>query len=163
MLGPINLGGFTQDGRAAVRYQQINGSAQRRVGADARVPVRAAALQPDGDVRGAAGLALDGIGLRQHLFDERNAFGHGFGGATRVLDVEHAQGFALAQAALGQPGLDLVGLTTQPDHQHARKVGVGGIARQRALQKLQAQAFTVHAAARAVREGNHAIDVGEVF
>jgi hypothetical protein len=47
-------------------------------------------LQANGEVRGATGLALDGIGLRQHLVDEFDALGHGLGGTPSVLDAEHA-------------------------------------------------------------------------
>jgi hypothetical protein len=35
MLGAIDLGRLAQDGRAAMRHQQIHCRAQRRVGADA--------------------------------------------------------------------------------------------------------------------------------
>ena len=120
-------------------------------------------MQAYGDVRGAAGFALDGIRLRQHFLDQHNALGNGLGRAAGVLDAEDAQGFALAQAAVGQPGVDLVGLAAQSHHQHAGEVGVGGIAGQRALQNLQPQAVTVHAATRAVRERDHAVHVGEIL
>jgi hypothetical protein len=160
VLGAVDLGRLAQDGGAAVRHQQVHRGAQRRVGADAAVAVRAAALQADGDVRRAAGFALHRIGLRQHLLDQRNAFFHRLACAAGVLDVEDLAGFAFAQAAVGQPGVDLVGLAAQAHHQHAPEVGMGGIAGQRALQDLHAHALGVHAAAGAVGQRHHAVDMG---
>ena len=163
VFGAIDFRGFAQDGRAAVRHQQIYRRAQCRVGTDTGVTVRAAALQSDGDVCGAAGFAPDRVGLGQHVLDQRNAFGDGFGCAARVLDAECAQCFAFAQAAVGQPGIDLVGLAAQPHHQHAGKIDVGGVAGQRALQYLHANAFAVHAATRAVRQRDDTVHVGKIL
>ena len=146
-----------------MRHQQIDRHAQRRVRADARITVGAAALQADGDVRGAAGLALDCVGLRQHVVDQRNAFRDSFRGAARVLNAEDAQRVAFTQTAVGQPGVDLIRLATESDHQHACEIGVGRVTRQRALQNLHAGAFGVHAAAGAVRQRDHTIDIREFF
>ena len=100
MLRAINFGGFTQDGGAAVGHQQIHRSAQRRVGADARVAVRAAALQAHRDVLCTARLARIGVGFRQHFLHKCNAFFDGLARAPTVLDVEHFEVFASAQTAV---------------------------------------------------------------
>ena len=133
MLGAINFRGFTQDGRATVLNQQVDGRAQCRVGADAGVAIRAAALQTNGDVFCAARLAFDLIGTWQHFFNEGNAFFNRQARTTRVLNVEHLKRIAFAQTAVRQPGFELIGLTAQAHHHHAPKVGVRGIACQGAL------------------------------
>ena len=163
VLGAVNLGCFAQDGGTAVSHQQVHRCAQCRVGTDAGVTVGAAALQADGDVRSAAGLALDGVSARQHLLNECNAFVHRLARAAAVLDVEDAKVLAFFERAVRQPGIDLVGLAAQADHQHASKVDVGGVAGQSALQNFHAQAITVHAAAGAVCQRHHAVHVGKVF
>ena len=157
----IDLGGFTQDSSTAVGHQNVHRRAQRGVGADAGVTVRPTTLQTDGDVGRAAGFTLHGIGAGQHLVDEANAFFHRLAGAAGVLDVEGAEVVALRQMARREPGVDLVGLTAQAHHQHCRKVGVGGVPGQRALQDLHAHTFGVHAAACAVGERNDAVHVRE--
>ena len=133
MFSAINFGRFTENGRAAMLHQQINGRTQSRVGADARVAVRAAALQAHGDVFGAARLALDLIGARQHFLNECDAFFYGQASAAGVLNVEHLQGIAFSQTAVRKPGVELVGFAAQAHHHHAPKVGVCGIACQGAL------------------------------
>ena len=142
-------------------HQNVHRRAQRGVGADAGVTVRAATLQADGDVGCAAGFTLHGIGAGQHLVDEANAFFHRLAGAAGVLDVEGAEVVTLRQVAGREPGVDLVGLAAQAHHQHCRKVGVGGVPGQRALQDLHAHTFGVHAAACAVGERNDAVHVRE--
>ena len=133
VLSAVNLGCFAQDGGTAVSHQQVHRCAQGRVGTDAGVAVRAAALQADGDVRSAAGLALDSVGTRQHLLNEGNAFVHRLARAAAVLDVEDPKVLAFFERAVRQPGIDLVGLAAQAHHQHAGKVDVGGITGQCAL------------------------------
>ena len=133
VLGAVNLGCFAQDGGTAVSHQQVHRCAQGRVGTDAGVTVGAAALQADGDMRSAAGLALDSVGAWQHLLNEGNAFVHRLARAAAVLDVEDPKVLAFFERAVRQPGIDLVGLAAQAHHQHAGKVDVGGIAGQCAL------------------------------
>jgi hypothetical protein len=161
VLSAIDFRRLRQYRRAAVRHQQINRCAQSRVGADAGIAVRTTTLQANGDVCRAARLALHIIGAGQHGVDEGYAFFYGFGGAAGVLDVEHLEVVAFRQVAAAQPGFDLVALTAQAHHQRAPEVDVGGIASQGALQNLHTQARIIHAAAGAVRQRDHAIDVGE--
>eukprot|EP01136_Pigoraptor_vietnamica_P022749 Opistho-1_new@6175 len=138
VLGAVDLGRLAEDGRAAMRHQQVDRRAQRRVRADARVAVGAAALQPDGDVRRAARFALHRVGARQHLVDERHALLDRLARAARVLDVEGAEVLPFGQVSGREPSVDLVGFAAQPHHQHAREVRVRGVARERALQDLHA-------------------------
>src|SRR6218665_502921 len=161
VLGAVHLGRLAEDGAAAMRHQQVHRRAQRRVGADARVAVGAAALQPDRDVRRAARLALDGVGARQHRLDHPPPLVYHPPRAALLLDVEAVQVLAFDQLARGQPAADLVGLAAQPDEQHAGAVRVPGVAGERAREKLHAQALLVHAAAAAVGQRDHAVDVGK--
>ena len=162
VLCAVNFGRFAQDGGAAMRHQQVDRRAQGRVGADARITVRAAALQADRDVGHAAWHTLRQIDGGQHGLDQLDALGHGQAGAAAVLDVEGLQRAALGQAAVRQPRSELVGLAAQTHRQHAGEIGVGGVARHGALQHLHPQTFGVHAATRAVGERNHAIHMGKV-
>ena len=138
MFCAINLWGFAEDGGAAVCHQQVYRCTQGGVGADARITVRAAALQSHGDVGDAARLALGEIGCGQHGGDQSYALGHREAGAAAVLDIESLQHAALFQATVRQPRLQLIGFATQAHRQHTGEIGVGGVTRQGALQHLHA-------------------------
>ena len=56
---------------------------------------------------------------------------------------------------------DLVRLAAEADHEHASEVRVTRVARERAPEHLHALAMRVHSAARAVRERDHAVDIGK--
>jgi hypothetical protein len=56
---------------------------------------------------------------------------------------------------------DLVRLAAQADDQHAGEIRMARVAAERAPQKLHAVAMGVHAAAGAVRQGNHAVHAGK--
>ena len=56
---------------------------------------------------------------------------------------------------------DLVRLAAESDDQHAGEVGMARIAAERAAQDRHAVALRVHAAAAAVRQRDHAVDVGK--
>ena len=58
MLGAIDFRRFGEDAGAAMLDQDIDGRAQRRIGGDAGIAVRAAALQRHDQFGGVAGLAL---------------------------------------------------------------------------------------------------------
>ncbi len=107
-------------------------------------------------------LALDAVGLLQQALDDLHAARHRLGGAAGVLDAEGLQARAFGQALLRHQALDLVGLAAQADHQHGGEVGVLGITAQRAAQHQQLLAIAGRGAARAVRECDHAVDVGVV-
>ena len=97
------------------------------------VAVRPAALQADGDVRSAAWFALDRVGAWQHGLDQRNTFGNSFARAPRILNIENAKVIAFSKRTVRQPCIDLIRLAAQANHEYRRKIGMGGIARQRAL------------------------------
>ena len=57
VLGAVDLGRLGQHGGAAVAHEVVDGGAERRVGGDAGVAVRAAALQGERQLAGGDGLA----------------------------------------------------------------------------------------------------------
>ena len=143
-------------------HQQIDCSAQRGVGADARIPVAATALQAHGQVAQGHGLARRAVRLGQHGFDQCHAFVNRLARAACVLDVEGGQLHVFLQTFLRDQACDLVGLAAQAHHQHGRKVGVLGVAAQGAAQHMQFFAIAGGGASHAVGQRDHAIDVGKV-
>ena len=81
--------------------------------------------------------------------------------AAGVLDAERAQQRAFLQVLRAEQRADLVRLAAEADDQHAGEVGVPRVAAERAPQELHALAVRVHAAAGAVRQRDHAVDVGK--
>ena len=143
-------------------HHAVHRGTERRVGADAGVAVAAAALQAYRQVAGRHRLALHAVGVRQHALDQFDPARHRLGGAAGVLDAEGLQVGAFLQPLLGDQALDLVGLAAQADDEHGGEVGVARIAAQRAPQHAQFLARAVGGAAHAVRQRDHAVDVGEV-
>jgi hypothetical protein len=86
----------------------------------------------------------------QRLFDR-------FARAAGFLDVEMA--FSRSDTLLAIEG-ELVDLAAEPDHQHAAKIRMAGVAGQRAVQHHHAVAGGAHPAALAVNDGNEAVDAG---
>ena len=72
-------------------HHQVAGRAERRVGRDARIAVRAAALQRDRQLAGRHRLARDAVRLGQHLAHEGDAGLHRLARAADLLDVHVAQ------------------------------------------------------------------------
>ena len=143
-------------------HHQVHRGAQRRIGADAGVAVRAAALQPDHQVTGADGAARGLVRQRQHLAQRRDPGSDGFARAAFVLYGQRLDQPGRARAQGLHQRRELVDFAAQADQQHAGKVGMVGIAAQRALQQRETFARTRHAAAAAMRDGHHAVDVGVV-
>ena len=159
MLRAVDLGRLGEDAGAPVAHQDVAGGAQRRIGGDARIGVRAAALQRQRDLRGGDRLTLRRVGLGQHLAD------HGLGpldGLPRAAGALHRHG-AEVRPALDLIGveqeIDLIDLAAQADHQHAGEIGMAGIAPERALQGGEAVAAIGHAAAGAMGQRDDAIDI----
>ena len=73
MLGAVDLRRLGQHRGAAVLDQQVDGRAERRIGGDAGIAVRAAALQRQHDLGGRTRLALRARGDRQHRLDPLDA------------------------------------------------------------------------------------------
>ena len=87
MFGAVDFRRFRQDGGAAMAHQQIDRGAQRRIGRDARIAVRTAALQREqsgGWPARVSRLILFGFG--QDRLDAGDAFAHRFHGAAFFLD-----------------------------------------------------------------------------
>src|SRR6266849_9430152 len=70
MFGAVGLRRLRQNDRAAVPYQEIAGSAQRRIGGDAGIAVGAAALQRHRQLAGRDLLTLDVVGIGERLAHE---------------------------------------------------------------------------------------------
>ena len=159
MFATIDLGRLRQDRATAVAHQPVDRRTERRVGADARITVRAAALQAHGDVARAHRLALDAVGFLQQALDELHTARHRLCGAPGVLDAEGMQARTFGQTLLRHQALNLVGLAAEPDHQHRGEVGMLGIATQRAAQHQQLFAVAGGGAALSVGQRDDAVDV----
>jgi hypothetical protein len=144
-----------------VAHQQVGSSAERRVGGDAGIAVRAAALQADGDVRRGYRLALRLVDLRQQIADARDALGDGLPGAAGLLDRHGLEQAALVELLGAHDAADLRRLAAQPDHDHRGEVGMARIAGDGAAEHVHAVALARHAAAGLVGECDDAVDVGE--
>ena len=162
MLGAIDFRRLRQDGGAAVAHQNIGRSAQRRIGGDARIAVRAAALQRQHQFRCRHRFASCEIGGRQHVADHLDAGRDRLAGAAHILDRHGAEGVALGHPVGFLPAADLEHLAAETHHQHAGHVGIGRVAPLGALQDVVALALVVHGAAGAVHERDDAVDIGIV-
>ena len=157
VLGAIGFGRLRQDHRAAVPHHEIAGDAKRRVGRDAGIAVRAAALQ--GDVE---------LARRNRLRDAPHSLRPAPRGRSRCpastvlrvppmrLDVHVAD--PVGQALLPQQAADLVHLAAEPDHDDMREIRMPRVAGERAAQEVQRFARR-HAAAGLVRERDYAVHV----
>ncbi|MNO73563.1 hypothetical protein D3C76_645350 [compost metagenome] len=161
MFGAIDLWGLGKNRGATGRHQAIHRIAQRRVGGDARVTVRATALQADDQVARTDRFALHLVRLGQQGLDLLNATGDGFRGAADALDGKRAQLVAGREPLGLEQAFDLVGFTAQADDQHRGKVGVNGVASERAAQQAQGFAAGVHGATGAVGQRHDTVDVRE--
>ena len=163
MLGAVDLRCLAEHRRAALFDQQVGGVAERRVGGDAGVAVRTAALQRQHQFRHRHRLALHGVGVGEHLLDHLDAALDGLARSARRLDRHGAEHLVLFQVVI----LDQIGnlhhLAAEADHQRADQVGVLGIAPFGTLHHLEAfRAAAGHAAAGSHDEGHDAVDVGIV-
>ena len=146
-----------------MRHQQVARIAQRRVRRDPRIPVRAAALHPHHQMLHAGGRAHRLVRLHRHLAQHRDAPLDGPPRAAGLLDRHVAEVAILPQPLLAHQIRHLQHLAAQPHQQDAREIRVARITRQRAEQRVIAFVLARHAAARAMHDGHHAIDIGEVI
>ena len=163
MLGAVDLRRLGEHRGAAVLDQHVGGDAERRIGGDAGIAVRAAALQREHDFRGGAGLALGARHDRQHRLDALNPLGDGLPGAAGRLDGHGLEVIALDQAVFFLHAVDLKHLAAEPDHDGGAEVGVGGVAPLGPAQHVEAFAVSGKPAAGAVHEGDRAVDAGIIL
>src|SRR4051812_12303326 len=159
MLGAISLRRLRQDHGAAVTYDEIAGRTQRRIGGNAGIAIRAAALQRHGQFADRNGLAPDLVGLRECLAHEGDAGFHRLAGAADLLDVHRAQ--AAGELLLLHQAADLVHLAAEAEHDDVGEVHMPRIATERAAEQRQGLVLR-HAAAGLMGQRNHAVDIGEV-
>ena len=124
VLGPVDLGRLRQDRGAAVPHQQIGRGPERRIGRDARIAVRAAALQRQHQFGRRQGLAPGRVGGRHHVAQPRHTGLDGLPGAAGLLDRHGLEVFALREAVFALHAADLEHFAAEPDHQHPGDVGV---------------------------------------
>ena len=91
MFGAIGLRRLRQDDRAAMAHQKIARRAERRIGRDAGIAVRAAALQRHRQFARRDRLALDLVGVGQRLAHEGDAGLDRLAGAADFLNFQLAQ------------------------------------------------------------------------
>jgi hypothetical protein len=136
VLGAVDLRRLGEDRRAAMLDQQVDGLAQRRVGGDAGIAVRAAALQRQHQFRGRHGLAHGAVGDRQHDLERLDAGRDRLLGAAGLLDRQRAEDVALLDAIGVLHPLDLEAFAAETDDEDRRHVRVAGIAPGGALQDI---------------------------
>ena len=158
MLGAVDLRRLRKDRRAALANQHVGGHAQRRVGGDAGIAVRAAALQRQRDLGGRHRLAPGARHDGQHLLDALDAPRDHLPGAADLLDGHGLEGVAVVDAVDFLHPADLEGLAAEPDQQRAAEIRVGRVAPLRPAQHVEAFALEVHGAAGAVDERHDAVD-----
>ena len=93
--------------------QQVGGGAERRIGGDAGIAVRAAALQRERDFGRRPRLALGARRDRQHRLDALDAFGDRLLGAAGRLDGHGLEVIALDQAVFVLHAVDLEHLAAE--------------------------------------------------
>jgi hypothetical protein len=110
-------------------------------------------------VRCAHRYALYVIGQWQHRFHGGHAGGDGGPGSAGVLHHEAAHQRTGFQALRVAQISHLVTLAAQADDQHARQVGVAGVAGDGAAKQVEMLTGRGHAATAGLRKGDHAVDL----
>ena len=141
-------------------HEVVDRRAQRRIGGNAGIAVRTAALQGEDEIGGETCLALRLCDLRQHRPDGVDARHHGLLGAADLLDRHRAERVGFLQPIGLLETRDLEAFAAEPHHHHAADIGIDSVSPLRALQDLVALAFHVERAAAAMGERDHAVDVG---
>ena len=160
MLGAVDLRRFRENGAAAVAHQQVHRGAQRRVGGNAGVAIRPAALQGEQQVARRHGFAFHPVGFGQDRLDPCDAFAHRFHGAAFFLNGVGGELVAALELLRGEQARDLVRFAAQAHDLHGAEIGVARVAGHGPAQHVHGLAFGGHAAAAFVRERDDAIDIG---
>ncbi len=158
MLGPIDFRGLGEHGRAAMLNQKRRRRAEGGVSRHARIGVRAAALQRQGQLAHWNRLSHRLARLRQHVGNQSQATLDGLTGPASILKRHGLKlGSALEPVGLQQE-IDLVHLAAETDHENTREVRMLGKAPEHALEVRVSLARPGHAAARRVGQRDHAVD-----
>src|SRR5438105_202757 len=89
MFGTVNLWGLANDAGPALSDQEIGSDTQGRVGGDAAVAVRAAAIRAQNQFAGGQLSSPDIIHLGQQAGDGANPGIHGLADAATLLDRQY--------------------------------------------------------------------------
>ena len=163
MFGTVNFRRLGENGRAAMADEFINRRTKRRVGRDAGIPVRAAALQREHEFGGGHRFTLGFRGYREHGFHRIHTGGHGLFRAACFLNGHGAERVAFDDVVRLFPAADLEAFAAKAYHQDACHIRVGGVAPLRAFQDLIALALHVDGATTALHERDDAINGGIIF
>src|SRR5207302_733453 len=128
MLGAVDFGGLGKYRRSAVPNEEVYGCAQRRIGADARVAVGAAALQAEHQVARWNRFASRFVRLGKDRLDARDALSYCLGRAAFFLDGVGVQLLIAFQLLRREQVVDLVLLSAQADHLHGKEVWMSRLA-----------------------------------
>ncbi len=154
--------------------QQVGRHAERRVGGHARVAVGPAALHRQADLRRRLLGPHPRIGLGHELVNGPRGRLDRPGDPPFLLDIERAGPMyrLLLAVAVGRPQRDemlrldqvrrITDLAAEPDDHVRRHVGMMGKTREHALEDLMVEPFKRQPAAPLVRDGEHAVDIGEI-
>ena len=159
VLGPIDLGRLRQDGGAAIIHEDVGRGPERRIGRDARIAVRPAALQRQHQFGGWDRLAPRRIGGRHHAAQPGHAALDRLLRAAGVLDRHGLEMLALAQAVFGLHATDLENFAAETDEEHAGDVGVRRVTPLGPLQGFETRALVGHATAGAMHQRDDAVDI----
>ena len=132
MLGAVDLRRLRKDRRAAVAHQDVGRGAKRRIGGDARIAVRTAALERERQLARRRRRALGAVERRQHGADALHAGRDRLARAPGRLDRHAVERFALDDPVFFLHAADLKHFAAKPDHQGRANVGISGVAPLRA-------------------------------
>ena len=159
MLGAIDLRRLGKNRRAAVAHQDVDRGAERRIGGDAGIAVRTAALQRQRQFARRRRRPLGAVEGGQHGADVLDASRDRLARAAGRLDRQAVERVAFDDAVFLLHAADLEHFAAEPDHQSRANVGIAGIAPLRAHERVEALALGGHAAAGAVHERDDAVDI----
>jgi len=127
VLGTVDFGGLGQNPSPALGHQQINRMTKRRVGGDARIPVRAATLQRHHELAGGRGRARNLIDAGQALADLGRGLVDGFPGPASALNGQALKTVSIVQIIFFAQIANLHHLAAQPDKKRRPNIWMGGM------------------------------------
>ena len=158
VFGAVDLGSFREDGGAAVADEDVDSGAQRGVGADAGVGVRASALETEDERGGGDFGAPHLVRLLEQLVDGGDSLPDGDGCAAVFLNSAGAEGAGISGES--DEGFDLVGLAAEAEEKNSCEVGVRGVADEDATEEVGGFAVFGHAASGSMSDGDDSVNMG---